>query len=112
EIVEMQRVFGQSLMQRCATLDVALDVEYQLLHGGLFMPRANDFECLHHGYARGEHGGELAAEYRNILGLDPAALGSCHALLLDAGGGDSLASQFGFKRLFAGRDATALDPLT
>ena len=73
QVIEVQREFRQRFMQRAAALDVGLDVEHQLLHGRLFMPVADDLECLNHGDAGRHHGRELAAEYRDILHRDFAA---------------------------------------
>ncbi len=60
QIVEVQRMLGERLMQRRAALDVGLDVEDQLLHGGLLVAVADDLEGLHQRNARRDHGGELA----------------------------------------------------
>src|SRR2546430_17408486 len=60
-------------MQRGAPFDVRLDVEDESLHRGLVIAVADDLERLHQRNARGEHGGELAGEERDIAGIDPAA---------------------------------------
>src|SRR2546430_5665757 len=71
-------------MERSAPFDVGLDVEDQSLHGGLVIAVADDLERLHQRNARGEHGGELAAENRDIAGIDLAACPPL-TLLADAG---------------------------
>ena len=82
-----------------------LDVQHELLHRRLFMAVADDLEGLDHGDAGGHHGRELAAEYRDVLGLDLAAGPEQPlALRLDAGGGDALAAQIGTQgRLVGGK---------
>ena len=73
QIIEIQRMLGERLVQRGAAFDIRLDVEHQLLHGRLFMAGADDLERLHQRNACAQHGGELAAENRDVLGLDLAA---------------------------------------
>ena len=73
QIVEIQRMLGQRLVQRGAAFDVRLDVEDQLLHRRLVVAVADDLEGLHQRNAGGQHGGELAAEHRDVVGLDLAA---------------------------------------
>src|SRR5205085_7336257 len=95
-------------MQRGAPLGVGLDGEDEPLHGGLVIAVADDLERLHQRNARGEHGGELAGEDRDIAGIDPAArLGL--TLLADARGRHTLAAQLGAQSLLVGREALALD---
>ena len=58
------------------------------------MAVADDFEGLDHRNTRGHHGGQLAAEYGDVLGLDLAAAAEEPLTLrLDPGGGDTLAAQ-------------------
>ena len=71
-------------MQRGAAFDVGLDVEDQLLHRRLVVAVADDLERLHQRNARGQHGRELAAEHRDVFGLDLAAGLERLRLLLDA----------------------------
>ena len=73
QIVEMQRMFAERFVQRGAAFDVRLDVEDELLHGRLVVAVADDFERLHQRNTGGQHGGELAAEHRDVFGLDLAA---------------------------------------
>ena|SRR5438477_4914768 len=95
-------------MQRGAPLDVGLDVEDEPLHGGLVIAVADDLERLHKRNARGEHGGELASEDRDIACIDPAArLGL--TLLADARGRYALTAQLRAQGLLVGREALALD---
>src|SRR5213082_548992 len=95
-------------MERSAPCDVGLDVEDQSLHGGLVIAVADDLERLHQRNARGEHGGELAAENRDIAGIDLAACPPL-TLLADARGRHALAAQLGAQSLLIGREALALD---
>ena len=62
QVVEVQRVLGERLGQRRAALQVLLDRQDQLLHGGVVVAGADDLEGLHQRNARLQHGGELAAE--------------------------------------------------
>jgi hypothetical protein len=98
-------------MQRGATFDVRFDVEDQALHRRLVMAGADDLKRLHQRNAGRQHRCELAAENRNILGLDLATGFECRRLFLDLGRHDSLATQIGFQSLFIGRNASALEPL-
>ena len=85
QIVEIQRMLGQRLVQRGAALDIGLDVEYQLLHrAGFSWPGADDLERLHQRNAGSQHGGELAAEDRDIFGLDACRriLNACDCFLM------------------------------
>src|SRR6266480_5265178 len=94
-------------MERSAPFDVGLDVEDELLHGGLVIAGADDLERLHQRNARGEHGGELAGENRDIARVDPAARVSL-TLLADARGRHALTAQLGAQSLLVGREALAL----
>ena len=67
-------MLGERLVQRGAAFDVGLDVENQLLHRRLVVAGADDLERLHQRNAGGQHGGELAAEDRDVAGVDLAAL--------------------------------------
>src|SRR2546421_12686477 len=92
QVVEVERMLAKRLMERGAPLDVGLDVEDEPLHGGLVIAVADDLERLHKRNARGEHGGELASEDRDIACIDPAArLGL--TLLADARGRYALTAQ-------------------
>ena len=96
-------------MQRGAAFDVGLDVEQELLHRRLVVAGADDLEGLHQRNARAQHGGELAAEYRDVAGVDLAAERvNAVRLLLDAGGGDALAAQLAAHRLLVLRDRRPL----
>src|SRR5438874_2110318 len=95
-------------MQRGTPLDVGLDVEDEPLHRGLVIAGADDLECLHQRNARGEHGGELAGEDRDIAGVDPAARVAL-TLLADSRRRYALAAQLGAQSLLIGREALALD---
>src|SRR5207244_690036 len=108
QVVEVQRMLAERLVERRAALDIGLDVEDELLHGGLLMPVADDLEGLHERDARGKHGSELAAEYRDVAGIDLAA-GAGLALLADSRRRHALAAQLGAQRLLVGREAPALD---
>src|SRR2546430_4538359 len=57
-------------MERSAPFDVGLDGEDEPLHGGLVVAGADDLERLHQRNARGEHGGELAAEDGDIARIE------------------------------------------
>jgi hypothetical protein len=83
----------------------------QLLHRRLVVAVADDFEGLHQGNTRGEHGGELPAEHRDVFGLDLAAFLEGLALLLDAVYCDALAAQVGTQCGFIGRKTLARDPV-
>src|SRR2546430_713926 len=80
-------------MQRGAPFDVRLDVEDESLHRGLVIAVTDDLERLHQRNARGEHGGELAGEDRDIARIDPAARLAL-TLLTDARGRHALTAQF------------------
>src|SRR5438046_5306527 len=95
-------------MERSAPLDVGLDVEDEPLHRGLVIAVADDLERLHKRNARGEHGGELAGEDRDIARIDPAARLAL-TLLADARRRHTLAAQLGAQSLLIGREALALD---
>ena len=110
QVVEIQRMLGQCLVQRNAAFDVGLDVEDQLLHGRLFVAGADDVEGLHQRDARGQHGGQLAAENRDVAGIDLAAA-NARGLLLDLAGRDALAAQLGAQRLLVLGQGLALDEL-
>ena len=73
QVVEIKRVLAERLVQRGAAFDVRLDVENQLLHRRLVVAVADDLEGLHQRNARGQHGGELTAEDRDVAGVDLAA---------------------------------------
>src|SRR5256886_17344059 len=93
-------------MQRSTPLDVGLDVEDEPLHRGLVIAVADDLERLHQRNARGEHGGELAGEDRDIAGIDPAARVAL-TLLADARGRYALAAQLGAQSLLVRRGGPA-----
>src|SRR2546429_8801066 len=95
-------------MERSAPFDVGLDVEDESLHRGLVIAVADDLERLHQRDARGEHGGELAGEDRDIARIDPAARLAL-TLLADARRRHTLAAQLGAQSLLIGREALALD---
>src|SRR5712671_858947 len=109
QVVEVQRMLGERLMERSASFDVGLDLEDQPLHGGLVIAVADDLEGLHQRNARGEHGGELTGEDRDIARIDPAARVAL-TLLADARGRHALTAQFRAQTLLVGREALALDP--
>ena len=111
QIIEMQRMLGERLVQRGAAFHVRLDVEDQLLHRRLVVAVADDFEGLHQRNTGGQHGGELAAEHRDVFGLDLAAALEGLRLLLDLADGDALAAQVCAQRGFVGRQALARDPV-
>src|SRR6185312_6718594 len=108
QVIEIQRVFAEGLVQRGTRLDVALDIQDQLLHGGLVGAVADNLERLHQRNARREHGRQLAAEYRDVFGLDLAAPGS-RALLADSRGRNALPPQLHTQRLLIRGEAAALD---
>src|SRR2546423_3924956 len=108
QVVKVERMLGQRLMERSAPFDVRLDVEDESLHRGLVIAVADDLERLHQRNARGEHGGELAAEDRNIARIDLAPRAAL-TLLADARGRDTLAAQLRAQSLLVGREALALD---
>src|SRR5712671_2775587 len=108
QVVEVQRMLGEGLMERGASFDVGLDFEDQPLHCGLFMAIADDLERLHERNARGEHGGELAGEDRDIACIDPAARAAL-TLLADARGRHALTAQLRAQTLLIGREAPTLD---
>src|SRR5579859_738663 len=104
----MKRMPSERFVQCAAALDVRLDVEHQLLHGGLFVTVADDLEGLNHGDAGGHHGGELPTEHRDISGRYlPAAAEQLFALSLHAGGGHALTAQIGAQRLLVHREGLA-----
>src|SRR2546421_2742200 len=108
QVVEVERMLAKRLMERSTPLDVGLDVEDEPLHRGLVIAVADDLERLHQRNARGEHGGELAGEDRDIARVDPAARVAL-TLLADARGRHALAAQLGAQSLLVGREALALD---
>src|SRR5436305_696206 len=108
QVVEVERMLGERLMERSTSFDVGLDVEDEPLHRGLVIAGADDLERLHQRNARGEHGGELAGENRDIARVDPAARVSL-TLLSDARGRHALTAQLGAQSLLVGREALALD---
>src|SRR6266403_3803783 len=108
QVVEVQRMLAKRLMERGASFDVGLDLEDQPLHRGLVIAVADDLECLYQRNARGEHGGELAGEDRDIARIDPAARTSL-TLLADARGRHALTAQLRAQTLLVGREALALD---
>ena len=93
QVVEVERMLAEGLVQRGAALDVGLDVENQLLHRRLVVAVADDLERLHQRNAGGQHGGELAAEHRDVSGLTLPPLRAL-ALLADSRRRDALAAQF------------------
>src|SRR5436853_7662333 len=109
QVVEVQRMLAERLMERSTPLDVGLDVEDESLHGGFVIAVADDLEPLHQRNARGEHGGELTGEDRDIARIDPAARVAL-TLLTDARGRHALTAQFRAQTLLVGREALALDP--
>jgi hypothetical protein len=66
QVVEIEWLLGESLGQSATALDVRLDAENQLLHRGILVAVADDFEGLYERDARSQHRGELAAEYGDI----------------------------------------------
>src|ERR1700733_13478482 len=111
QIVEIQRMLGERLVQRGATLDLGLDLEHQLLHRRLVVAGADDFEGLYQRNAGAEHRGQLAAEDRDVFGPDLAAAFESLRLLPDPSGHHPLSTQVRFERLLILRDRAALDPL-
>src|SRR5262249_36600101 len=109
QIVEVERMLAERLVERRAAFDISLDVEHQLLHCRLVMPVADDFERLHQRNAGGEHGGELAAEDRDVFRLDLAAALEERALLADLDRDDSLAAQVGAQSLLTGGETSPLE---
>ncbi len=67
QVVEIQRMLAERLMERGTGFDIALDVEDQFLHRRLVVTVADDLECLYERDTRGQHRGELAAEYGDVL---------------------------------------------
>ena len=111
EVVEIERVLGKRDVERVAGLDVRLDGEHELLHRRLVVADADDLERLHHRDAGREHGGELAAEERDVLALDLAVGLEEMPFLADLGDGDPLPPQVGAQlRLVLGQ-AAALDAI-
>src|SRR6202030_3814020 len=96
------------LMERRAAFDVGLDLQDQPLHCGLFIAVGDDLESMHQRNARGQHGGELAAEDRDIARIDLAARAAL-TLLADARGRHALPAKFCAQSLLIGREALALD---
>jgi hypothetical protein len=70
QIVEIKWLLGERFRQRATALDVGLDAQYQLLHGGVFVAGADDLECLYERDTGCQHRGELAAENGDIAGRD------------------------------------------
>src|ERR1700738_2349175 len=101
-------MLAERLMERRAAFDVGLDLQDQPLHCGLFIAVGDDLESLHQRNARGQHGGELAAEERDIARMDLAARAAL-ALLADARRRHALTAQFRAQGLLIGREALALD---
>src|SRR5205807_7690314 len=108
QVVEVERMLAERFVERGAALDIGLDVEDELLHGGLLMPVADDLERLHERDARGEHGGELAAEYRDVAGGGFATRADL-ALPADPRRRHALTAQLGTQGRLVGREALALD---
>ena len=68
QVVEVERMLAERLVQRGAAFHVRLDVEDQLLHRRLVVAVADDLERLDQRNTGGQHGGELAAEHRDVFG--------------------------------------------
>src|SRR4051812_17816654 len=96
-------------MQRGSRLDVAFDIQYELLHCWLVIAVADDLECLHHGDAGREHRGELTAEYRDIARVDFAAPAESLRLFADPRRRDSLPTQLGAQGRLIGSEALTFD---
>ncbi len=111
QVVKIQWMLGQRLVQRVASLDVALDRQYELLHGRLVVADADDLERLHHRNAGIEHRGELAGEQRDILGGDLAFALEQVRLFADPGRGDALLAQVRSNLNFVTRKAPAFETI-
>jgi hypothetical protein len=72
QVVEVQRVLGEGVRQGRAAFEVHLDRGEQLLHARVLVARRHDVEGLHQRDARLQHGRELPAEDRDVLGRDLA----------------------------------------
>ena len=73
QLVEIQRVFAESLIERAAGLDFGLDVQQQLGHRRIAVALADDVEGLQQRHAGLHHGGELASEQSDVFFGDLAA---------------------------------------
>src|SRR6266702_2396913 len=96
-------------MQRRAALDIGLDVENQLLHGGLLVTVTYDLERLHHWNARRQHRCKLAREHRDVCRIGLAAALECLGLLADLRWRDALTAQLSAQSGFIRRETFALD---
>src|ERR1700730_10476596 len=95
-------------MKRAAAFDIRLDIQDQLLHRRLFVPIADDFECLHHRDAGGHHSGKLAAEHRDIFVANLATGSKQIALRLHTRRGNALTPQVRAQcRLIGGKRLSA-----
>ena len=68
-------MLGERFGERAAALDIRLGRENELLHRGVVVTRADDFESLNQRDAGLEHDRELPREYRDIARRDLAAAG-------------------------------------
>jgi len=85
--------------QRGPGFHIRADVVEQLGHAGVGVATADDVKRLQQGYAGLHHGGHLAREQGDVLGLD--LLARAHPALLDLGGQDALAAQGCLHLVFA-----------
>jgi hypothetical protein len=99
EAVEVHGVLAEGGVQRRARLHVAADVVEQLGDARVGVAAPHDVEGLQQGHARLHHGGHLAREERDVLGLD--LLAGAHPALLDLRGQHALAPQGGLDLVLA-----------
>jgi len=91
EAVEVKGIFSERSTQRRAGLDIGPDVVEQLGHAGIGIASPHNVKSLQQRNAGLHHGGQLAREDGNVLGLDALARG--HAPFLDLFGHDALTPQ-------------------
>jgi len=99
EVVKVHRVLAEGCAQRGAGLHIGADVVEQFGDAGIGVASAHNVEGLQQGDAGLHHGGELACEDGEILGLD--GLAGAHAALPDLAGQHALATQGGLYLVFA-----------
>jgi hypothetical protein len=109
EAVEIQRKLAKGGAQRGAGFHIGADVVEQLGDAGVGVATAHDVERLQQRHAGLHHGGQLAGEQRNVLGLD--LLAAAGPALLDLGRSHALAAQHGLDLVFSAGTSLAANDL-
>ena len=111
----MGRMLAQCVGETAAGFHLLPQGLDELLHRGIGLAAGDDVQRLHQGYARTDHGGELADEQRHILALDrPSVEGGEDRsdLLAHLCRDDPLAPQLCAYRCLAGASQLAADALS